>query len=184
MAIEKHTTPAIVVEYFEQGEHDRVYKLFTREFGMIMAHAKSVRKLESKLRAHLMPRTISLITLVHGREVWRLVGAQEEQGAYGMVDEVSEIVRRFVRGEGAHRRLYDRLLSFMSENSSFDKRKARLLLYYVVLVDLGYADARTIGAKDLKEYVHWTIGDLYTHLLLSYEEVRTHVHDVMREVQL
>lgn len=184
MAIEKHTTPAIVIDFFEQGEHDRVYRLFTREFGMVTVHAKSVRKLESKLRAHIMPRTVTLATLVRGREVWRLVGAEEQEVKRGMVDDVAEILKRFVRGEGAHRALYDRLLSFMQEQSALDKRKARLLLYYVVLVELGYADARAIGAKDLKEYVRWNIGDLYTHLLLSYEKVRSHVHEVMRETQL
>lgn len=184
MAIEKHTTPAIIIEFFEQGEHDRVYKLFTREFGMVLAHAKGVRKLESKLRAHLLPRTITLVTLVRGREVWRLVGAQEERFVHGMMDDVTDIVRRFVRGEGAHRALYDRLISFMTEHPSFDNRKARLLLYYVVLVELGYADARVIGAKDIKEYIKWNIGDLYTHLLLSYDKVRSHVHEVMREMQL
>jgi recombinational DNA repair protein (RecF pathway) len=161
-----------------------VYKLFTREFGMVLAHAKSVRKLESKLRAHVMPRTVTLATLVRGREIWRLVGAQEESRTYGMLDDVSEIIRRFVRGEGSHKALYDRLISFMTEQSAFDKRKARLLLYYVTLVELGYADARAIGAKDIKEYIRWNVGDLYTHLLLSYDKVRSHVHEVLREIQL
>lgn len=184
MAIEKYTTPAIVIESFEQGEHDRVYKLFTRDFGLVMAHAKSVRKLESKLRAHIMPRTVTLATLVRGREVWRLVGAQEEKGEHGMIDDVAEILKRFIRGEGAHRALYDRLVSFMNEQAAFENRKSRLLLYYIVLVELGYADARVIGAKNLKEYVKWGIGDLYTHLLLSYEKVRSHTHEVMREMQL
>ncbi len=184
MSIEKYTTSAIVLESFEQGEHDKVYKLFTREFGLVLAHAKSVRKLESKLRAHLMPRTVTLVTLVRGREVWRLVGAQEEERKLGELYDISEIITRFVRGEGAHRSLYDRLLSFAEKQSSFDKRKARLLLYYIVLVELGYADARTIGAKDLKEYVKWNMEDLYTHLLLSYEKVRAHSHAVLREMQL
>lgn len=184
MAIDKYTTPAIVIESFEQGEHDRVYKLFTRDFGLVTAHAKSVRKLESKLRAHIMPRTVTLATLVRGREVWRLVGAQKQEGRFGMVDDVTEIMKRFVRGEGTQRVLYDRLISFMGEQEAFESRKSRLLLYYIVLVELGYADARAIGAKDLKEYVKWGIGDLYTHLLLSYEKVRSHTHEVMREMQL
>lgn len=184
MAIEKYTTPAIVIESFDQGEHDRVYKLFTREFGQVLALAKSVRKLESKLRAHVLPRTVTLVTLVKGREIWRLVGAQEEKKTYGMMNDVTELIRRFVRGEGSHKALYDKLISFMVEQPSGDKQKARLLLYYIVLVELGYADARAIGAKDLKEYVGWSIADLYTHILLSYDKVRSHVHEVMREIQL
>ena len=75
MAIEKYTTQCIVVESFDQGEHDRAYKLFTRDFGLVTAHAKSIRKLESKLRAHVRPRSVSLVTLVRGMETSRRGGS-------------------------------------------------------------------------------------------------------------
>lgn len=184
MAIEKYTTQAIVIESFDQGEHDRVFKLFTRDFGLLMAHAKSVRKLESKLRAHVLPRTCSLVTLVQGRDVWRLVGAETVSSLGQISHELTQLVRRFIRGEGAHKNLYDRLISFSKVENSFDKQKSRLLLYYIVLVELGYADARIIGAQDLKEYIGWNVEDLYVHLLLSEAAVRTHVHEVLKEVQL
>lgn len=185
MAIEKYTTQAIVIESFDQGEHDRVYKLFTREFGLVMAHAKSVRKLESKLRAHILPRTLSLVTLVQGRDIWRLVGAEEDRvGGGGSVGEIAPLIARFIRGEGAHKTLYDRIISFIQHEKEFDKQKGKLLLYYILLVELGYADARVIGAENIKEYVSWGIGDLYTHILLSFDRVRSHVYDVLKEAQL
>lgn len=184
MAIEKYTTEAIVVEYFDQGEHDRVYKLFTKDFGLVMAHAKSVRKLESKLRAHVMPRSISLVTLVQGREVWRLVGAQEDKEKGRALTDVTHLIKRFIRGEGSHKALYGRLLEYVRAEPAFEEKKARLLLYYFVLVELGYADAKAIGAKELKEYISWNMQDLYTHLLLSHEAVRRHVHEVLKEIQL
>lgn len=183
MAIEKYTTEAIVIESFDQGEHDRVYKLFTRDFGLVMAHAKSVRKLESKLRAHVLPRTRALVTLVQGRDVWRLVGA-EEKSVSGNVEDVASLIKRFIRGEGAHKALFDRLINFLGEEPAMDKQKAKLLLHYVVLVELGYADAKAIGARDIKEYISWNMQDLYTHLLLSYANVRAHVREVLKEIQL
>lgn len=184
MAIEKYTTQALVIESFDQGEHDRVYKLFTREFGLIMAHAKSIRKLESKLRAHVLPRTISLVTLVQGREVWRLVGAEQVRGNDEALSDVAALVKRFIRGEGAHKKLYDRLLSYIEHSGTFEKQKSRMLLYYVLLVELGYADAKVIGVHDIKEYIKWDIHDLYTHLLLTFDAVRTHIHQVLKEMQL
>jgi recombinational DNA repair protein (RecF pathway) len=184
MAIEKYTTEALVIESFDQGEHDRVYKLFTHDFGLVMAHAKSVRKLESKLRAHMLPRSVSLVTLVQGRDVWRLVGAEQLETKGTMIGDVAHLVRRLIRGEGAHKALYTRLMEFLSQESMFDKQKARLLLYYLLLVELGYADARKIGARDIKEYVGWNITDLYTHLLLSHDAVKAHVHEVLKEIQL
>jgi recombinational DNA repair protein (RecF pathway) len=184
MAIEKYTTEAIVIEHFDQGEHDRVYKLFTKDFGLVMAHAKSVRKLESKLRAHLLPRTVSVVTLVQGRDVWRLVGAQERAQYGRTAEEVVHLVRRLIRGEGAHKALYGRLTEYLSVESTLDPQKSKLLLYYFMLVELGYADAKAIGARDIREYISWNMTDLYTHLLLTYEGVRSHVYAVLKEIQL
>lgn len=184
MAIEKYVTPCFVVESFDQGEHDRVYKLFTREFGMITAHAKSIRKLESKLRAHVLPRSVALVTLVQGREVWRLVGAEEQHGEQYALHEVTTLLKRFIRGEGAHKTLYDRLIAFLPSATKYEVKMTRMLLYYIFLVELGYADVKVLGAKNMKEYTSWSIDDLYTHLILSYDTVRTHIQEVMKEMQL
>ncbi len=184
MAIEKYTTEALVIESYDQGEHDRVYKLFTREFGLIMAHAKSIRKLESKLRAHTLPRSISLVTLVQGKDVWRLVGAQEQQKSPKITHEIVQLIRRFIRGEGAHKALYDRMKSFMDKANQYDEKKLRVLINYILLVELGYADAKAVGAKDIKEYISWSVDDLYTHLTLSYDKVRAHIQEVLKEMQL
>lgn len=184
MAIEKHSTKCFVIESFMQGEHDRAYKLFTREFGLITVHAKSIRKLESRLRAHVLPRTLSLVTVVQGREVWRLVGAQELDAVPEIIYEVTTLIKRFIRGEGAHKALYDRLMSFLDYAPKYDVQKARLLLYFILLVELGYADAKIIGVKDIKEYISWSVDDLYTHLLLSHSAVRKHVQLVLQEMQL
>lgn len=184
MAIEKYTTECLVIESFDQGEHDRVFKIFTRDFGMIFVHAKSIRKLESKLRSHILPRSRSLVTLVEGRETWRLVGAESIFLKKESLEEVTLLLKRFVRGEGAHKTLYDRLIEFLEKSSSYENKMSRVLLFYILLVELGYADARAIGAKDLKEYISWTVEDLYVHLVLSYENVRNHIHEVLQDIHL
>ena len=184
MAIEKYVTKCLVLDAYDQGEHDKAYKVFTREFGLLICQAKSVRKLESKLRAHVLPRSASLITLVQGREVWRLVGAESEALSSPYIHEVTTLLKRFIRGEGAHKALYDRIISFLDTTGAYDEQTVRLLLYYIVLVELGYADAKMIGARDVKEYIAFSIDDLYTHLLLTKGAVRTHVQAVLKEMQL
>lgn len=184
MAIEKYATQCFVIDSYEQSENDRAYKLFTREFGLVTAQAKSIRKLESKLRAHVLPRTISLVTLVKGREVWRLVGGEEVLQSNNRIYEITKLLNRFVRGEGTHKALYDRLVSYVKNTEVLDPNKSRILLYYIVLVELGYADAQIIGAKSLTEYIRFDINELYTRLLLSYDDVRKHIHEVLKEMQL
>jgi recombinational DNA repair protein (RecF pathway) len=184
MAIEKYVTRCIVLESYDQGESDRAYKVFTKEFGLIICHAKSIRKIESKLRAHILPRSVSLITLVEGREVWRLVGAEQQVHSLLYIHEVTSLIKRFVRGEGPQKGLYDRSIDFMSSSALFEESSARLLLYYVVLVELGYADARVIGVDTIKEYSSLNINDLYVRLLLTKSSVKSHVHEVLKEMQM
>ncbi len=184
MAIEKYTTKCIILDAYDQGEHDKAYKVFTREFGLLTCQAKSIRKLESKLRAHMLPRTVALITLVQGKEVWRLVGAENEKSESPYIHEVTTLLKRFVRGEGAHKALYDRIISFLDSKSDYDEQVVRLLLYYILLVELGYADAKVVGARDIKEYVAYSIDDLYTHTLLRKKEIRSHLQEVLKEMQL
>ncbi len=184
MAIEKYTTKSIILKAYPQGEHDYVYKLFTRDFGVVMAIAKSVRKLESKLRPHLIPGKSSVVTMVKGRDIWRITGAVEDGNPSASMRDITLLVSRFMQGEGAHKKLFDRLVSFADRASSYEETKARALLYYILLVDLGYADAKVIGAATLEEYISWSVDDLYTHLLLSYENVRRHVHTVLKVMQL
>ena len=184
MAIEKYVTKCLVLEAFDRGENDKAYTLFTREYGLLTVHAKSIRKLESKLRPHILPRSISLVTLVKGKEVWRLTGAEQQEKVGEMVHEMTKLLKRFVRGEGTHKILYDRLVTLLEKQSLYEEQKLRLLMYYILLVELGYADAVKIGAKDIKEYISWSVDDLYTHLLLSYKEVRAHTQMVLEEIQL
>ncbi len=183
MAIEKHTTESIVINYFDNGENDRVYKFFTRDYGMIFVHAKSIRKLESKLRSHLLVGRKSLITIVKGREVWRLTGAESVSKKSDFLSETAVLLERFVRGEGAYKKLFDKILEIDDKKDSFDKNKTKILLYYIILVDLGFADANVIGAKSLKEYVSFSVDDLYTHLLLNFSAVKSHLHSVLKEMQ-
>lgn len=184
MSIEKYVTKCLVITSFDQSENDRVYKLFTREFGLLIAHAKSIRKLESKLRAHILPRTVSLVTLVKGKEVWRLVGAEEQKASPVIIHEITELISRFIHGEEPHKVLYDRVEEFLQKSEKYDKQKARILFYYILLVELGYADAKVIGTKSIKEYRDWNIDDLYTHFLLSENLVKEHIINVVKDTQL
>lgn len=160
-----------------------MYKLFTRDFGLIFAKATSVRKLESKLRAHLQSARMVQVTLVKGKEIWRITGGEEMPSITFLCKDAVILLERFVRGEGTQKRLFDHVHTLIQQ-SSFDERISRLLLYYLILVDLGYADARLIGAETIAEYISWSIDDLYTQLILTKDIVRPHVMNVLSEIQL
>ena len=79
MAIEKYTTEAFILKQYEQGENDLVYKVWTKDFGIIFALARSIRKVNAKLRPNTKKNDFLVMTLVKGKEVWRLTGAEESK---------------------------------------------------------------------------------------------------------
>lgn len=184
MAIEKYTTKAFVLAMYDNGENDRSYKLFTRDFGLIIAHARGIRKLESKLRGHILVGHLILVTIVQGKEVWRITGAEEINIKSLFRNEVIKIIERFVKGEGAHKKLFDKLNYICETAGNYNESDLRLFTYFILLVDLGYADAEVIGAKNIDEYKSWSIEDLYVHFIIAKDHIRKHIQMVMKEVQL
>ena len=183
MAIEKYSTESFILSSFESGENDRTFKLFTKEFGLLNARATSVRKENSKLRAHLHEGRLARVTLVKGKEIWRIVGGEEIAEKNRFISEVSKIIERFVRGGGQQKRLFEHMYD-LSIKKGLDERMKKLLAYYLILVDLGYADAEIIGAENISEYKKWEIDQFYTQLILARNEVKEHIALVLKEMHL
>jgi hypothetical protein len=71
-----YTTNAFVISLDPQGETDCAFTLYTKDFGRIVAVAKGIRKIESKLKSHLPQYGYVSVSMVRGREVWRITSAQ------------------------------------------------------------------------------------------------------------
>lgn len=71
-----HTTTAFVLQAYPHGESSRTYKLLTREKGLLYAHGQGVRELKSRNKYALQTGDLSEVTLVKGREKWRITGAR------------------------------------------------------------------------------------------------------------
>lgn len=62
-------TEAIILTGNDFGEADRVFTVYSKEFGKICILAKGVKKLESKLRYHLEPLSYSYLILIGGKSL-------------------------------------------------------------------------------------------------------------------
>ena len=76
----KYSTEAFILKSLHHKDADKVYVLFTENFGLIRASAQGVRLLKSKLRYHLSDFSCINISLVRGRDYWRIVGAEKSAG--------------------------------------------------------------------------------------------------------
>src|SRR4051812_15310479 len=75
MAYHIYRTEGIVLRGSPDGESNKYLSVYTRELGLVGATARSVRKAESKLRYGLQEYSISTVSLVRGRDVWRITNA-------------------------------------------------------------------------------------------------------------
>ena len=112
---QKYQTDSLILGSRESGEADRLYTLFTKDFGLVRARATSVRSEKSKMRYALQNYSRANVSLVKGRRGWRLAGATPIAGAHGDLQSVaafgriSELVMRLVHGEEVNPYLFSAL---------------------------------------------------------------------------
>ncbi len=112
-----YVTEGIVLKSFGSGEADKFFIILTRDFGLIKAEAKGVRKSDSKLRYSLSDFSLAEFSFVKGREKWRVANAVSAQNFFydlrgiasiqQILARVSMIIGRLVHGEEKNEILYE-----------------------------------------------------------------------------
>ena len=82
MAYQTYITEALVCGSIDNHSADRSFLLFTREAGMVYAHAKSVREERSKQRYALQVCSHIRATLIRGKSDWKIAGVDPLQNFY------------------------------------------------------------------------------------------------------
>lgn len=159
-----HTTNGFIVRSINSGEANKIIYIFTQDFGLILAIAQGVRYEKSKLRYNVRDFNFAKFSLVHGKEFWRLVGAEEldlPTAIYGSIKypiivRVASILSRLIQGEDKHQDIYDCLWNFANfefdneENSEFIATIESVLVIRI-LHRLGYIAEHDHFGKDIVE---------------------------------
>lgn len=101
---QKYHTEALVLGSRQHGEADKVYALYTKDFGLVYARASAVRREASKMRYALQNYAHAHTSLVKGKRGWRLAGATALHAATGDAHglhafaRASALVMRLVQG--------------------------------------------------------------------------------------
>lgn len=114
---QKYQTDAIVLGSREIGEADKMFSLFTRDFGLVCARASAVRSEKSKMRSALQNYASANISLVRGKRGWRVAGARAGSGFGGNVQpkvisamaRICELTLRLVGHDERNDYLYETL---------------------------------------------------------------------------
>jgi DNA repair protein RecO len=114
-----YTTRGLILSLRKTGETDKLVYVFTRDLGLVLAHARGVRKIGSKLSSSLSELSIVDISLVRGKRYWRVTSVvliqnlpfilRERREALAVLYKVTGLLSRLIHGEEKSSHLYDEL---------------------------------------------------------------------------
>ncbi|MEI6057841.1 MAG: DNA repair protein RecO [bacterium] len=148
-----YTTPGFVVESNAYGEAGKFIYIFTRDLGMVAGVAQGVRLTQSKLRYHAQDFSYANFSLVRGKEVWRIIGAEaisteandSGHSSAGLVSplfaRILKILKRLVPGEEKNEALFEVALAahhFLKNSAPDDETIAEYIIMLRILHQLGY----------------------------------------------
>ena len=164
---QKYYTEALVLSCREHGEADKVFALYTRDFGLVYARASAVRSESSKMRYALQHYSRAYVALVRGKRGWRLGGASAVQGMRGegaaTFARIARLVLRLVAGEGENQYVCATLTEAheaLVHNAGEARATIELVCVARTLYGLGYLSAEALDTT------------LFTHTALASEHVR------------
>lgn len=125
-----HTTNGFIIRSINHGEANKIVYIFTQDFGLIVAIAQGVRYEKSKLRYNIRDFCFTKFSLVHGKEFWRLVGADDiafvdidDKNTFSIKQEilcrVSLLLMRLVHGEERNEQIYECVWNFYNFDFKF-----------------------------------------------------------------
>ncbi|MFA6476504.1 MAG: recombination protein O N-terminal domain-containing protein [Candidatus Paceibacterota bacterium] len=164
MAYRHYETVGLVLGHTTHGEANKLFKVLTSDFGLIMVLAQGVRLEKSKLRYNLQNYHLARLNLIRGKEYWRLTGALEIDKAnreqISFFHKISLIILRLIHGEEASRFIFsdleqswNLLSSEKIQDTGFKPEDLEIFILVRLLFNLGYLAPSTetetiVGAID------------------------------------
>ncbi|MCX6731626.1 MAG: DNA repair protein RecO [Candidatus Parcubacteria bacterium] len=104
MAYSVYSTEGIVLAKKDFGEAERLFYIFTKEFGMIKAIARGVRYIKSKLRYNLDLFCYNNFSLIKTKDAWKITDASEIKNisnpeALKFFAKIAAFLTRMIKGE-------------------------------------------------------------------------------------
>lgn len=165
-----YTTEGFILKSFNFGEANKYFFIFTKDFGLLKATAQGIRHLKSKLRYNLEDFSLGQISLVRGREIWRITSAEKrfdlkEPKRLLILSQIFSLLLRLLHGEEKNEVLFVSLkegLNFLKKKELTEEALASFecIMALRILSALGY-----IGK--LGDFDQFTTSPYFTPELLT-----------------
>lgn len=173
-----YTTPAFVIHSSPHGEAGKFLLLFTKDFGMIGATAQGIRLGTSKLRYHMQDFNFSNVSVVRGKEVWRITGAHELDHVTGTLVhlKILKLLKRLLQGEDKNEKLFEILEElYRTEIKEEDFEYVECLMVLRILNALGYV-------RSVSQFNQFFENDLINkELIRAVQKLKTDIVKVINQ---
>ena len=188
-----YTTRGFVLGSTERGEANKIFSIYTEDFGLVRASAQGVRLEKSKLRYNMDDFAHGYFSIVRGKELWRLTGSERDGETITSIEvkrimaRVLNLVRRLVHGEERNHQLFIALDEMMKKARDISQNTKDLVPFELlsllrVLHTLGYIG--NIEGIDKSIF----IGDMTDTMLSIVSEKRnkvlSHINRAIEQSQL
>jgi DNA repair protein RecO len=148
-----YQTRAFIIDGSDIGEANRLITLFTADLGFIYATVQGVRLMKSKLRPSIQDMSYSKVSLVRGKELWRMTDSEKlislcdrrlNPALKKLFTEEFSFLKRMAQGESKHEELFNflsKFCDFVLKNTAFSVKHVDsldLLAKMNILHELGY----------------------------------------------
>lgn len=137
-------TKAFVLRSSDVSEASRILDLYTEKLGLVSARAQGVRLHKSKMKYSLQSLSFTFVSLIRGREYFRIVNSQEPEDfskifknkkSRELVARIFGLMSRLINGEEPNQALFDHIyktFTFIKNRELSDKQLSNL----EVVIDL------------------------------------------------
>ncbi len=146
-----YTTEGFIIKSFSVGEANKGYFLFTKNLGLVRASAQGVRLSKSKLKGHLGDFDFIEVSLVKGKEIWRITNVsaiiqnpfRKDKEKLSAVKNIFGLMLRLIHGEEKNEPLFSVNESFYrfllsSGISAENIKNLEAVMALRILFNLGY----------------------------------------------
>jgi len=134
-----YTTTAIVLKRRDHQEHDRLFCLYTKDFGKIDVLAKGTKKIVSKLNPYLEPFYLIKVMIAKGKVFDKLANCNLIEGyqnlrqdlfGFALINYLAEITDGLIHGQTQNNEKFNLLLKILEilNQTIGKKEKEKLLL--------------------------------------------------------
>jgi DNA repair protein RecO (recombination protein O) len=148
----RYSTRALVFKKDDRNEADRVFSVFTNDFGRLDVHAKAIRKTASKLRGGIDIFSLSEIEFIQGKNKKTLTDATtikkfrnipQDPRRFAAAHNIGKILDSFIRGQERDKEIFELLKDVFCklDDQKLKSEKCALTYYYFLwnaLSSLGY----------------------------------------------